>query len=318
MSRVFEALTRAARERGVATDFVADSTSHEVPVVPAAVPNFNHTDLAAGQGMSTSNRRHSGAPPAESVTMPEKKSWREKFEEFVFGWDVRRYSAHPIVALEDGSPAAEQYKILREQLRRLRADRGIRTVAITSPVKRDGKTTVAVNLAAAMALDYDEKVILIDADFRAPGVHYYFSGPGAPGLTDYLSSNSRSALNSIFRDTQLSRLQIVPAGQPSRFASELLAHEKMKHLLEQIRAEMPRHTIIIDSPPVLATPDPLVLSRHVDGIIVVVRAGKTAKQYVMQALSSFEPSKIIGVVLNGAELGLDYKYYQYNSRNRHD
>ena len=108
------------------------------------------------------------------------KSWRETIEELVFGWDLGRYATHPIVALEEESPASEQYKILREQLKRLRTEAGIRTIAITSPVKRDGKTTVAVNLAASIALEYEEKVLLIDADLRAPSVHRYFKGDVSP------------------------------------------------------------------------------------------------------------------------------------------
>jgi Mrp family chromosome partitioning ATPase len=66
---------------------------------------------------------------------------------------------------------------------------------------------------------------------------------------------------------------------------------------------------------VLSTPDPLVLSRQVDGVIMVIRAGKTPKDYLARALSSFEPNKVLGVVLNGADLGLGSKYYYYYSSN---
>ncbi|HMF50179.1 MAG TPA: polysaccharide biosynthesis tyrosine autokinase [Candidatus Saccharimonadales bacterium] len=243
------------------------------------------------------------------------KSWRERIEELFFGWDLRRYATHPIVALEEESPAAEQYKILREQIKRLRTEAGIRTIAITSPVKRDGKTTVAVNLAASMALEYDEKVLLIDADMRAPSVHRYFNGDTSPGLTDYLSSNSPAGIKSLIRDTHLSGLRMIPAGKPTRFASELLAKEKMGRLFKEIQTELPGYVVIIDSPPVLATPDPLVLGRQVDGVIMVIRAGKTPKDYLAKALSSFNSNKILGVVLNGADLGLGSKYYYYYSSN---
>ena len=96
------------------------------------------------------------------------KSWRDKIEEWLLGWDLRRYNSYPIVALERESPGSEQYKILREQIKRLRVESGIRNFSITSPVKRDGKTTIAVNLAAALSLDYEEQVLLIDGDLRAP------------------------------------------------------------------------------------------------------------------------------------------------------
>ncbi len=245
------------------------------------------------------------------------KSWRETIEELVFGWDLGRYATHPIVALEEESPASEQYKILREQLKRLRTEAGIRTIAITSPVKRDGKTTVAVNLAASIALEYEEKVLLIDADLRAPSVHRYFKGDVSPGLTDYLSSNSAAGVKSLIRATHLSGLRIIPAGKPSRFASELLAKDRMRRMIDEIHTTLPGQTIIIDSPPVLATPDPLVLSRQVDGVIMVIRAGKTPKDYLAKALSSFSSDKVLGVVLNGADLGLGSKYYYYYSSNGH-
>jgi capsular exopolysaccharide synthesis family protein len=243
------------------------------------------------------------------------KSWRERLEEWFFGWDLRRYNNYPIVALEKDSPAAEQYKILREQIKRLRAESGLRTFSVTSPVKRDGKTTVAVNLAAVLALDYEEKVLLIDGDLRAPGVHRYFNVSTSPGLADYLSSSSLRGIKSYVQETFLSSLKILPAGKPSDLASELLAKEKMKHVLEEIWTEFPGHQIIIDCPPVLSTPDPLVLARQVDGVLMVVRAGKTPKEFLMKSLQSLNSSKVMGIVLNGAELGIASKYYYYSSTN---
>jgi protein-tyrosine kinase len=80
---------------------------------------------------------------------------------------------------------------------------------------------------------------------------------------------------------------------------------------------LPGHVVIVDSPPVLSTPDPMVLSSQVDGVIMVIRAGKTPKDYLAKALSSFNSTKVLGVVLNGADLGLGSKYYYYYSNNGH-
>ena len=307
MSRVFEALTKARKEReGKSVETVVEA---EVKAIDNG--SVDH-DWSLGVNGRDSSARVAVSLP-KSAYSP--KTWRERIEELFFGWDLRRYATHPIVALEEESPASEQYKILREQLKRLRLESGIRTVAITSPVKRDGKTTVAVNLAAAMALDYEEKVLLIDADLRAPSVHRYFDVDNSSGLTDYLGSNSASGLRNLIRQTHLSGLQIIPAGKPSRFASELLAQERMGRVFKEIQRELPGHVVIIDSPPVLATPDPLVLSRQVDGVIIVIRAGKTPKDYLAKALSSFNSNKVLGVVLNGADLGLGSKYYYYYSHN---
>jgi protein-tyrosine kinase len=310
MSRVFEALTKASHERERQIEKAPKEPNADVGKIIASENAAVTPDWSLG---------HNGTEHIAPVVLPKTsfvpKSWRERVEELFFGWDLRRYATHPIVALEEESPASEQYKILREQIKRLRHEAGIRTIAITSPVKRDGKTTVAVNLAASIALEYEEKVLLIDADLRAPSVHRYFNADNSPGLTDYLSSNSPGGLKGLIKDTHLSGLRFIPAGKPSRFASELLAKERMGRVLKEIQTELPGHVVIIDSPPVLATPDPLVLSRQVDGVIMVIRAGKTPKDYLAKALSSFNSNKVLGVVLNGADLGLGSKYYYYYSSN---
>jgi len=312
MSRVFEALTKASQER----ERRADSSNNDlVHTIHDTVP----TDGGAQKADFPSERRRK--VDEARVSLPKAvgspKSWRERLEELFFGWDLRRYETHPIVVLEEESAISEQYKILREQIKRLRAEAGIRTIAITSPVKRDGKTTVSVNLAAAIALEYEEKVILIDADLRAPSVHRYFNYEGPHGLTEYLSSNAVGNVKSLVRDTHVNGLLYIPAGKPTRFASELLAKDKMRRMIEEVHAEFPGHMVVIDSPPVLATPDPLVLSRLVDGVIMVIRARKTPKDYLAKALSAFSTNKILGIVLNGADLGIGSKYYYYYSSNGH-
>jgi capsular exopolysaccharide synthesis family protein len=241
------------------------------------------------------------------------KSWRERIEELLFGWDLGRYQKYPIVSLEKDSAASEQYKMLREQIKRLRNDSGIETFSITSPIKRDGKTTVAVNLAAALALDYEERVLLIDGDLRAPGVHRYFNAPLSPGLSDYLTSPSNVSVTSLIRKTFVAGLQILPAGKTSHLSSELLAKDEMKRLMAKVRSEFPGHKIIIDSPPILSTPDPIVIARLVDGVLLVIRAEKTPREYLTKALQALNSRKLMGIVLNGANMGISSKYYYYTA-----
>ena len=312
MSRVFEALTKASHDRERRAESpLKDSvyTEHQAAVVEDSLPKSDW--LAQHKVNYDDDRVHL----PKSIGAPQ--TWRERLQELFFGWDLRRYETHPIVVLEEESAISEQYKILREQLKRLRNEAGIRTIAITSPVKRDGKTTVSVNLAAAIALEYEEKVILIDADLRAPSVHRYFNCDGAQGLTEFLTSNTVGNVKNLVCDTHVNGLRFIPAGKPTRFASELLAKEKMRRLIEDVHSQFPGYMVIVDSPPVLATPDPLVLSRLVDGVIMVIRARKTPKDYLAKALSAFSANKILGIVLNGADLGLGSKYYYYYSSNGH-
>jgi Mrp family chromosome partitioning ATPase len=89
----------------------------------------------------------------------------------------------------------------------------------------------------------------------------------------------------------------------------------MQRAMDELRAAFPDYQIVIDSPPILPTPDPMVIARHVDGVLLVVRAHKTPRNYVAKSLQFLGAGKIIGIVLNGAELGLASRYYYYYSRN---
>jgi protein-tyrosine kinase len=306
MSRVFDALTKASNEKNQHDGRTPESVEH---AVPKAVPLDNGKQPAAWHGERNVKK------PDPIISLPPGRTGNrtgcEKSEEFVFGGAQRRNNSYPIVALDKDSPAVEQYKILCEQIKQLRAEAGIQTFAISSPVKGDGKTTVAVNLAATLAQDYDEKVLLIDADLRNPGVHPFFNLQGAPGLADYLGSNHQAAIKDLVQDTFLPSLRVLPAGRPSASSSELLNKEKMTQAMEEIRTEFPGHQIVIDCPTVLSTPDSLVIARHVDGVLMVVRAGKTPRDYLVKALQSINPNNVVGIVLNGAELGISSKYYYY-------
>ena len=298
MSRVSDALQRAAKERA----------------------QVSSTPVGYREPYWIEPRKNGGSTEEDTlrsplITQPKffvgAKTWRDRIEEFFFGWDLRRLKSHPVVALERDSAAAEQYKILREQVRTLRDQTSGRFISITSPLKHDGKTMVAVNLAAALALGGEEQVLLIDGDLRSPDVHKYFGVERYPGLADYLTSRSNGNLSSYVRPTSIPGLQILPAGNISDTAAELLASGRMKRLMEEIRSTYPKCQVIIDSPPVLATSDPLVLAREVAGVIMVVRAGKTRREYLKKAIEILNSPKLMGIVLNGAQLGTSLKHYHY-------
>ena len=306
MSRVFDALTRANEERKEQPLLPADDKVRE----PAS-------DSANGDGAISQWQLddHEGPQAVFSPPLaePAAKSWRERLEEFLFGWGLSQLKSYPIVALETESAAAEQYKILREQVKRIRAESGARSICITSPVKQDGKTTVCVNLAAAIALEYEEQVLLIDADLRSPQVHRYFGIERGPGLAEYLSGNGHEDIGSYVRDTFLPGLKVLTAGRRSELSAELLAKIKLRDLMDEIRLKFPTHQIMVDAPPILSTPDPLILAREVDGIIMVIRARKTPRDYLLKAIQSLNSSKLVGIVLNDVNLGMNSRYYYYYS-----
>ena len=242
-------------------------------------------------------------------------SWRERLEEFLFGWDLKRYKSYPIVALEKNSLAAEQYGILREKIKRRCAETKAHCLSVMSPVKGDGKTLVAVNLAVAIALSSREQVVLIDGDIRDPQIHRYFNIKSRPGLTDYLSSHSsEEVLSSYFQDTFLPNLKILAAGNPTDLSSELFSSPRMKNLIAEIRSGFKDHQIIIDTSPLLTTSDPLVLAEQVDGVILVARAGRTPHECVLEAIDSLGSNRVVGLILNDVELTAGNKYHYYYRR----
>ena len=289
MSRVFEALTKAGEE------------SKEVDRKSGVGWAVADKSLTSGLG----NFRRRADTQSLTITLQQlhswPESWRRRLEELLLGWNLRRYKTHPLVALETESPATEHYKILRERVKRMRTGTGARSLLVTSPVKRDGKTIVAANLATVTALNFKEEVLLIDGDLRFPQIHRYFGIEPSPGLADYLSSGSKEDLPKYIQNTFLPTLQILPAGKPQDFPSELLAKLKTRNLMEEIRSRFPDHQIITDTSPVLSTPDPLVLARAVEGIIMVIRAGKTPRNCLLEAVKSLNSSKPMGIVLSGTE-----------------
>jgi capsular exopolysaccharide synthesis family protein len=310
MSRVFEALTKAAevKQRHSDQPFEVENDV-TIEALVAAKTSILDQHVKPNGAINKTNGAIQETGESYPSNANDRKPWPERIEEWLLGWDLWRYNSYPIIALEKESPAAEQYKILREQVKQS----GMASLSITSPVKRDGKTTVAVNLAAALSLDYEGRVLLIDADLRAPGVHKYFDLPQSPGLTDYLGSSSKMNLKNLVQETFLPGLRILCSGKPSHLAAELLAKERMRQIIHEAQAQFPGYCVIIDSPPILSTPDPLVIARYVDGVLLVVRAGKTPRDYLTKAIQSINSSKVMGVVLNGADLGLSSKYYYYST-----
>jgi protein-tyrosine kinase len=331
MSRVSDAFRRAAEDR---TQGIVEPTKRLVtPVaenrtvdraIDGRLGQVTITPKIIEQPQNVQPRiKHNSANHSDKVKVFLSTDFREPksletgstlrawLQQVFFGRDLGRIDSYPLMALEKNSTAGEQYKILREQLNKTVGEHGRRLLAITSPIKGDGKTTVATNLAAAMALNKDRKVLLIDADLRSPSIHRCFGVGSSPGLADYLSSEEEIELLDYIQETSISGLRILPAGKATNHSAELLGSERMKALLQEIAETFPNDQIIIDTSPVLSTSDPLVLCRQLDGLLMVVRAGKTPRECLSEALKLVGTDKIVGSVLNGAELGRAARYYYY-------
>ena len=213
------------------------------------------------------------------------------------------------------SARAEGYRQVRTTLLNQYDQRPL-TISVTSATISEGKTSVACNLAVVFSRA-GHRVALIDADLRRPKVATYFGLSSFVGLTDVLAGSAPlSQATQIFDG---GRLAIVPSGRIAREPSELLGSDRMRDVLKQLAEEY--EIVIIDTPPVLPVTDALVIAPHVDGVVLVVRLGRTTRNRVTNAVSAIErvTGVIAGVVPNQAGRGkdVDYRYpYRYKPTRR--
>jgi capsular exopolysaccharide synthesis family protein len=222
----------------------------------------------------------------------------------------------PVLIVSPHSFGAEAFRKLKTQIF-LHPGNSPRSILVTSAVPQEGKTLVAVNLAVAISKEIHNDVILVDGDLRKPAIRLEKSN-GAKGLSNYLSDGT--ALSEILIESEIEKLRIILAGSSTGKSSELIRSRKMGELLQSLREFGDNTYIVIDSPPLIATGDPALLSKMVDGIILVVRAGYTSRESIQNAIKSIDRQKIIGVVFN--QIGIKpsahsseyYRYYQYYRR----
>lgn len=199
-----------------------------------------------------------------------------------------------VAALAPASLAAEQYRSLRTRIKRAENGRSVRTIVITSPAKGDGKSLTAANLALTMAQEFQQRVLLVDADLRRPTVHQLFGVNEGPGLADVLMGIAE--IDHALVDIPEHHLTVLPAGVPPGHPAELLGSAAMRRMLDTLRTRYDR--ILIDMPPVAPLADLHVMAPLADGILMIVRAGVTPKPAIEQALAGLDMTKVLGLVLN--------------------
>jgi exopolysaccharide/PEP-CTERM locus tyrosine autokinase len=220
------------------------------------------------------------------------------------------YECNPkvVVLSKPESADAESFKLLRAQILFARGRQRPRTIMVTSTFPGEGKTFVAANLAAGLALSIDESVLLIDCDLRRPRVHDMFGCPNTSGLHEYLIEGKR--LDDLLIQSHIEKLSLLPAGKVPRNPTEILSSKAMRTFLEHIKQRYLDRFIIIDSSPSHITAEAKVLGEYVDGVILVIMAGKSPRKDVQKAIHNLGKDRILGVVFNG--YGQDTKkYYKY-------
>ena len=214
-----------------------------------------------------------------------------------------------IVEKKPKSIAAESYRTLRTNIQYSSFDKEYKTIVVTSSEPAEGKTTTAGNLAIAIAQG-ESKVLLIDCDMRKPSLHKRFRISNNYGLSDLLIHKKTMEDVAVQYNQNLA---IIPAGKIPPNPSEMLGSKAMTTFLEEMKNHF--DYIIMDTPPIGAVTDSQVLSTKVDGTILVVKAGKTKKDAVINAVNAIKKvnGNIIGTVLNGVEQSKNKYYYYYGS-----
>ncbi len=266
MSRVFRALERAEEEK-----------KQKVREEPA----LKVFDEKSGSGKEASGLKF----PEEKVMKVEERGLPSREEA-------------PVLTIPANSFAEEEFRKLKTQIFH-RLPNPPHSILVTSTAPEEGKTTVAVNLAVAISREINRRAILIDGDMRKPRIHLEKS-QDAKGLSNFLSDGT--PLSEILINSELEHLRIILAGPSTDKPSELIGSRRMAELMKSL-SELAENTyIIIDSPPIISTTEPVLLSKMVDGIILVVRAERMPRESIQRAVKSIDRQKIIGVVFNEVEL----------------
>jgi capsular exopolysaccharide synthesis family protein len=200
---------------------------------------------------------------------------------------------------------AEKFRTLRSRLYQISATRPVRRLLLTSSVPQEGKTFVAANLAQSIIRQADRRVLLIDADLRASRLNLTLGTKNEPGLSDYLLGEA--AITKVLQVGEERNLCFIPGGKLVSNPSELLHSQKMKSLLERMGQMF--DWVIVDSPPAIAVHDASILADMCDGVLFVVRAGATDFEAAQKAAAEFSDSKLLGVILNRVAKRETYGYY---------
>lgn len=218
---------------------------------------------------------------------------------------------NPSAAVDKGTGFAltEAFRALRTNLKFMDVDNPPRTIVITSPLPGDGKSTIACNLAVALAAN-GESVVLVDGDLRRSTVARTMGLPGGAGLSDVLAG--RVELTDVLQRTATPNLFVLAAGTIPPNPSELLGSDRMRRVLDQLATHA---MVIIDAPPLLPVTDGAVLTHQADGALMAISVGKTTYDIAEKAIDTLHKAqgRVLGLVLNKAPLkGADAPAYSYD------
>jgi len=224
-------------------------------------------------------------------------------------FSIRTLPEHRLVVMTDEhSLAAEKIRVLSTRLRNIQQRRQIKKVLITSSISGEGKSVISANLALTLAMRGRRKTLLIGGDLRRPSLGKLFGTAEVPGLTEWWRAGG--VVRDYMRRVEGVPLWLLPAGDGLEQPLEILQSERFAKLMAQIGEWF--DCIIVDSPPLTPMADSGVWMNLVDGVLLVVRAGKTPKRLMQKTVDSVEKDKLLGIVVNSATETNQHHYYYYS------
>lgn len=224
-------------------------------------------------------------------------------------WSKRRNQPYPLSVNDASTPGvAEAIRQIATSVTGVIEEPGIRTLAVVSPATRDGRSGVAANLAVALASSW-KNVVLLDADLRSPSLHSYFNADNKVGLSSFLTDPNLD-VDHITQETPYQRLKIVPSGPMPSDPVELLSSPRMKWLLDHLKDTA--DIVVVDTPPLLAVTDGVVVSSLVDAVLLVVNGPNCRAENIRMSTSYLEKvgASILGYVWNGRNSSMFGNYSQ--------
>lgn len=220
---------------------------------------------------------------------------------------VEHLEKNRIVALNKNDPKSMDFDVLRTHVLQKMEENGWRTLAITSPTPEAGKTVIAINLAMSIAQQTNKTAMLVDFDLRRPKVGAYLGIPMENALNDLLDGTAE--IPDVLVNPGMPRLVVLPTRSPVKNSSETLSSKKIADLIKDLRERYESRIVIFDLPPMLVTDDAIALLPQIDCVLMVVANGMSTKREIEDSLRLLPAAKLVGVILNKAEIGSRDDYY---------
>lgn len=221
--------------------------------------------------------------------------------------DHQHLERHRIVAYDKNNPNGWMFDVLRTKVLQIMAEKGWRTLAITSPSPEAGKTVLSINLAMSIAHQTQRTAMLVDFDLRRPKVKTYLGLDRDISLNDVLAGEAE--LPQAMVNPEIPRLVVVPTNRPVAKSSEVLSSRKVANMITELRERYKERIVIFDLPPVLAADDAIAVLPQIDCVLMVVGNGMSTKRDIEESMRHLQGCNLLGVVMNKAELPSKTAYY---------